>query len=333
MDGGTTAEQSVPVQRLRVQLTGDDAEFARTWLKLDPAKNRLMLPKLADPDHLLANESRYRSVLEKLKPPEATFDAEVGPDLLAVDADSAAACLFAARLLGNPTLSKEASDWAMALRERMRAGIDDVLAVNTDEATIRGNLPDYVSYVNLAWEMYVSTGDEDWLHDGTKVLVRAKFLFAGQTGDVYPSPVDSVPAGWEELFAPEVVDSSVGGSEARFALFSTLYGRVPGLNAGGFALRKQAATVCDRTAWIVDQLDAGASTLVMACQATRGPALAYVGTPDWPTWWRRFPQLTIVPGGRALAGRAPGVYKAGAEGWSGPLSQDDLGLLALANRM
>lgn len=331
-EDGRSPVQSVPSARLREKLTVAEQQLAAQYLGLGN-ESALMLPKILDVNHYLAHQDEYSALLAKLVDDQASFAAEPGLDRLAATADSLAACLFASRLLGLKGASEIALSSANRLRDRMRAGIDDVLAVNRDETTIKGSLPDYMSYLSLAWEAFLTTGDDDWCADARLVLTRATFLFGDGKGNIYPCPVETVPAEWLELFAPEVVDSYSGGSQSRFAVLASRFGRVPGGGQAAAGLRQQASKICDRTAWVIESLDHGAAVIAQACQVTRGPLLAFAGTADWPGWASRWPELTIVPGGKALASREPGVYVAGQHGWKGPLPPQELDRLAAVNRM
>ncbi len=310
---------------LNQRLSPEERAVAVARFGLSPRTNPKMLPRLATVQAIVVRQAELESIRKKLALAMPVERPNSQYENLNARAKLIASLLYSDRVLGKPASLKRHVAQAESLVSVMLVGIDEVLSAKHFDEVISGQLPGYIAYTELVWQLYLATEDPQWLERAVSALTRAINLFQLPDGSLAPATMDEVPESWRARFGPEVIDSDVTGSQSAAALLAATIGRIPGQGTQAHQLRVWARSVVEKSSWVVDRLDHGAATLLLACRVEfETPTVAYVGTAAWPIWTKRWPALVIVPAGQGLTGRPPGFYSAGPTGWTGPLSEAEL---------
>jgi uncharacterized protein YyaL (SSP411 family) len=270
-EDGRSLRNSFSVAALRTEVPADARGFAER-LGLDPRRNPLMAPYLADPS--LAGDEGVETALAALRKVRRKSEVVPGRD----DAlDSAgvvvARSIEAALVMGDQTALERALAWARRLRE-FRAGTDEVVHSTFGRGLGRKWLGDFAAYADAALMAYTATGDEDWLADGTLVLRRALELFVREQGVVSVAGAHA-HVGPLSLEMPSVVDNGAPPALALFMSVCFRYGAV----LGDAELRRLAVEVAERfssTANLTPQsftafLCSAQEVMLTGCRVARDP--------------------------------------------------------------
>lgn len=318
---------SFPNSRLRGLLTREEVELARSGLGLRPGENPQALARFVDRRDWETGGRRFEPILEKLRggvaEPESAFG---GTTSYEAQADAVHALLLASRLLNEGVRQGEAIEAFEELRERMRIGLDDVVAGPRDQVLIEAGLGTSISYVGAAWEAMLLTGEEEIGWDGARVLQRALFLYRDDQNSLWSGSIDAMDQDWRHIIPPPVMDGSGRAAMAEVIRLCDLYGNWQGSKSLRGELLRGRDRAANQVSWILEECGAGFGSLGRAVrQVDRGTAIGYQGEIDWAYFEREYPGVPLIPIFDESGGDGYRVMRKG--NWMGPFPLNELGIL------
>lgn len=303
------------------------AEYARTHLGLNVQTNPRMSVTIARPEALMGDRVQLERVLRRLNQENREAPMESGGvGAYWIQAQSLAAMLRFARRTDDVERIRLALDAARQHRLRMRTGLDEVVAGNA-RTRFRASLFDYLSYADMAWEAFVTSGDVGWREDGETVLNRALFLFGDAFSGLHAGvPPDLLPTGAgqassDPFTVAEVVDTHV--MSASGLAFSTV-GRYAALAAPAVRERmmNRMLRLESRVQMAASQLELGVGGLMRGSLALRSGVVIALGRVPLSNAAEATADIPVVrvPWRQDLRGREPGLYRLFPDGRVEPLA-------------
>lgn len=324
---GRSARYSFNALSLNERVGPATADYARKHLGLDVQANPRMSVTIARPEVLMSNRRQLEAVLRRLNQENADAPMESGGvGAYWIQAQSLAAMLRFARRTDDVARVQLALDASRQHRLRMRTGLDEVVAGNA-RTGFRASLFDYLSYADMAWEAFVTSGDVGWREDGETVLSRALFLFGDAFSGLHPGvPPDLLATGSgratsDPFTVAEIVDRNMISASG---LAFSVVGRYASLARPEVRDRmmKRMLRLESRVQMAASQLELGLGGLMRGGLALRSGvviALGRVPLSDETEAAADVP-LVRVPWREDLRGREPGLYRLFPDGRVEPLT-------------
>lgn len=203
-----------------------EAIWAASNLSLSPTKNRSMVIKVGNIETI--NDVHFEPLLTKLR--ELRKDVPslwTSRPIASVNARVAALYLRCGRVLARKDFIKKGTQMFSAAQV-FRIG-DDIRHELTGIATSRPYLGDYLGFVEACWEMFLTTGNDEYFRLGRDILLRARTLFKQSDSGVWlaaiPSERDKLI---EDIGSPEIIDRIGESLTARMMRMCFRYGLASG---------------------------------------------------------------------------------------------------------
>jgi uncharacterized protein YyaL (SSP411 family) len=215
---------SFNLRRMRDTLTDPERTWSRDHLGLDIPKNPQMIPFLLDAAAYDRNE--FFPILRKLRNANANLPRRLsGLGYLEVDAFAAARMVEYARLTGDRKRMARAIARVRELKRYAKGG-ELVRHTNPDGSIETAGLGDYLSYSDAYLQTYLATGDESFLSEGHRALVRAERSFRGSSPGAYLMSSSRILI--PESSSPEIADNFKESQAGQLIRLALDYGRLRG---------------------------------------------------------------------------------------------------------
>lgn len=296
-DARRSPRHSFSTRRLHGLLNAEEQKFAIEGLGLDVRTNPQAIPFFTKQAEVAAQLRVYEEVLEKLRG-GVSFPEDYEGQLTSYESQavSISALCRAARLLNDETLKAQAIEAFTALRDRMRTGINDVLAWPGKQSTEPAGLSCYLGYASAAWEAMLLSEDDQYGRDGLLVLNRGIYLFTDDQGGIVAGRFDQLAPEWSKLFGPEVLDLLGSSAVGELIRIGNYYSTWLGANADTNPIRSAIDVAIGRSGWVIDQVPIRAGAMARALQfAERGVQIGVPHGADWRELEANYPGTILVP--------------------------------------
>ncbi|QYK53015.1 MAG: DUF255 domain-containing protein [Fimbriimonadaceae bacterium] len=321
-DAKRSPRHSFSPRRIRGLLNLEEQGLAVNDLGLDVAKNPQAIPFYTKRTEVASKYAAYQTVLEKLREAVA-FPDEYQGNLVSYESQATAIASLcrSARLLNDDTLKAQCVEAFDLLKQRVRSGINDVIAWPGNQSTEPAGFSCYLQYASAAWEIMLLTEDEQYGEDGLAVLNRGIYLFTDNQGGITSGRQEALPAEWNRVFGPEVLDLLGASAVGELIRIGSCYSSWLGATEETNQVRSAVDVAVSRSGWVIDQVPIRAGAMARAIQfIEKGTQIGVPHGADWKELEARFPGYQQVPRYSLTEGYA--IRKSG--NWSKPLSLEEL---------
>ncbi len=329
---GRSERSSFTPRQLRETLDSEERDWARRNLGLRVEENPLMTVVLRDPERTLAQEDRFRRVMEKLSSSRKLSNRFAAMRRLDVNGYVIARLLAVARLWADHRRIALAAELFDRL-EWFRAG-DDVTRTLEGSLPAQAYLGDYLAYADAALQDFLATGRTLSFERGISVLKRAKFLFEQPRPGIWMQRIKPLPQpGPQDSMVPEVLDWVRESCTAQAIRLTNAYGRLArgSQSATAASLSQAARTAVEHAGPLAEALAFFGSGYFSASLEVLDDAHAVSVGPNAQELandlYERVPTRLIAPARGIvrsdLQRMEPGVYVVEGLRSDGPLSVDE----------
>lgn len=322
-DARRSPRHSFSPRRIRGLLNPQEQELAVNDLGLDVAKNPQAIPFFTKRADVASKYAAYQTVLEKLREAVA-FPEEYKGNLVSYESQATAIASLCrtARLLNDDTLKAQCTEAFELLQQRMRSGINDVIAWPGSQSTEPAGFSCYLQYASAAWEMMLLAEDESIGRDGLAVLNRGIYLFTDEQGGITAGRREELPPEWNRVFGPEVLDLLGASAVGELIRIGNSYSAWLGASSETNAVRSAIDVAVNRSGWVIDQVPVRAGAMARAIQfVEKGVQIGVPPGADWQQLESQFPSYQFVPR-YSLEEESYAIRRYG--NWSEPLALEEL---------